>query len=141
MKVYYMQCLSLWLDYLFKRICNQYYYLYYVFSLLICMLHKWEAFHLHTNKDKILEDQFWKKLFFFINEKNLFYNILQIKKVHNRSHDNKSNLDLLINVFPSRNKMAFWCKICCFWVHEFSERSFIFQVPFHDIWKESGFLA
>ena len=43
---------------------------------------------------------------------------------HNRGRDIKSYLDLLINVSPSRIKMAFWRKTCCFQVEEFSERIF-----------------
>ena len=42
-------------------------------------------------------------------------------KKHNQGHDIKSYSDLLMHVSPSRNKMVFWCKICYFWVQEFSE--------------------
>ena len=59
---------------------------------------------------------------------------------HNRGRDIKSYSDLLINVSPSRNKMAFWRKICCFRVQEFY-RTHTFQAEFYDFRQESSFLA
>ena len=60
--------------------------------------------------------------------------------MHNRGRCIKSYSPLLLNVSPCRNKMAFWCKICCFWMYEFF-RMFTFQVAFSDFRQESSFLA
>ena len=49
--------------------------------------------------------------------------------MHNRSRGIKSYSPLLLNVSPCRNKMAFWRKICCFWVQEFF-RTHTFHVEF-----------
>ena len=59
---------------------------------------------------------------------------------HNSGRDLKSYSLLLINFSPSRNKMAFWRKICCFWVQEFS-RTHTFQVTFYNFCQESSFLT
>ena len=47
--------------------------------------------------------------------------------MHNRGHNIKCYLSLLINVSTPRNKRAFWCKI--------------FLMPLLDFQQESGFLA
>ena len=47
---------------------------------------------------------------------------------------------LLLNVSPCRNKMAFWCKICCFWEQEFF-RTHTFQAAFSDFRQDSSFFA
>ena len=59
--------------------------------------------------------------------------------IHNCGRVIKSYSDLLINVSPSRNKMAFWHIICCFWVQEFSE-SIFFKHNFSIFRRNPAFL-
>ena len=58
---------------------------------------------------------------------------------YNRGSYIKSYWGPSINVSPFRNKMAFWCKIHCFWVQEFFKH--IFLIAFHNFCQESSFLA
>ena len=60
--------------------------------------------------------------------------------MHNRGRSIKSYLPLLSNVSPCRNRMAFWRKICSFWVQEFFW-THTFQVAFSDFQQESSFLT